>query len=419
MSPTPAFSITIDEEDITGKIAPRLISLTLTECRSDQADQLDLTLDDSDGLLTMPPRGARITVAIGWAGSGLVDKGSFTVDEVEHSGAPDTVTLRARTADLIDTFRQLQERSFHETTLGAIVEAIAFENELMAAIAAPLRDIAIKHIDQTRESDASFIRRLGKTYDAVATVKNEHLLFTLASESRTASGKDLPVIHIKRALGDSHRYHSAARDTYSGVCAWWHDPKYAKRRPVMAGAGGNLKHLRISYANESDARAAAGAEWQRIRRGGQTFDFALALGNPALMPQSPVSVSGFKPQIDAIDWLAVKVTHSISSGGFTSHIEAETKTEPEGAVRDDDMTDHDAGITGVLAAWKDKTRTKLKSMNGTEFAGTSKTHTKKLPLVYAGKQTANRAAKREWQAILDRRKIIKENTDIVNSETPG
>lgn len=411
--PTAAYRISIDETDLTAKIRPRLVSLTLTECRSDQADQLDLTLDDSDGLLAMPPRGAKIALAIGWAGGGLVDKGTFTVDEVEHGGTPDTITLRARTADLIDTFRNLQERSFHETTLGAIVEVIAFEHELVAAIADPLRDIAIKHIDQTRESNAAFIRRLGKKYDAVATVKNEHLLFTLASESRTASGKDLPVIRIVRALGDSHRYHSAERDSYSGVCAWWHDPKYAKRRPVLAGKGGNMKHLRISYASEADARAAAGAEWQRIRRGVQTFELALALGDPALMPQSPVSVSGFKPEIDAVDWLAVKVVHSISSGGFTSHIEAETKTEPEGAVRDDDMTDHDEGITGVLAEWKDKKRVKLKSQSGTEFDGVSKKNTKKLPLVYASKQTAKRGAMGEWQKILDHRKIIKDNQAVL------
>ena len=113
--------------------------------------------------------GAQIALALGWQASGLVDMGKFTVDEVEHSGAPDTITLRARSANLIDTFKQQQEHSFHKTTLGAIIEAIAFRNELASGVSARLRDIAIEHIDQTHESDAAFLRRLGRKYDAPAT----------------------------------------------------------------------------------------------------------------------------------------------------------------------------------------------------------------------------------------------------------
>lgn len=44
-------------------------------------------------------------------------------------------------------------------------------------MSARLRDTAIEHIDQTHESDAAFLRRLGRKYDAVATVKNDKLLF--------------------------------------------------------------------------------------------------------------------------------------------------------------------------------------------------------------------------------------------------
>jgi phage protein D len=137
-------------------------------------------------------------VSLGWQSTGLVDMGKFTVDEVEHSGAPDTITLRARAANLIDTFKQQQEHSFHKTALGAIIEAIAFRNELASGVSARLRDTAVEHIDQTHKSDATFLRRLGRKYDAVATVKNDTLLFIPINQSRTASGKALPVIPITR-----------------------------------------------------------------------------------------------------------------------------------------------------------------------------------------------------------------------------
>lgn len=403
----PAFSVTLDEHDITSKIAPRLISLTLTECRGDDADQLDIQLDDSDGKLTIPPRGAKIALQIGWKGSALVNKGGFTVDEVEHSGAPDTITLRARTASLIDTFRQPKERSHHETTLGAVIELIAFEHDLQAGIADPLRSVKIKHIDQTRESNAAFLRRIGKQYDAVATVKNGILLFMPAGASQTVSGKQLPIIKITRNLGDSHRYHSAERDSYSGVRAFWHDEKRAHRRSVIAGVPGNSKRLRTTFANEADARTAAAAEWQRIQRGLATFEMSLALGNPALMPQSPVVVSGFKPQIDKTEWLAVKITHNISGNGFTTQIEAETKTELEDTQRDIE-TDPDEGITGVTAQWSDKNGKKQKK--GEAQAGDAG-NLKQLQRTYASKQAATRAANDEWDKIKETREYIEENSD--------
>jgi len=282
--PIPAFKITLDGRDLTAKFASRLVSLNLTECRSDNADELTITLSDTDGQLAVPSKGARINVQIGWQDSGLVDKGVFTVDEIEHSGAPDVLTLRARTASLIDTFRQPMERSFHDTTLGAVIEVIAFQQELKAGIADALRNVPVKHLDQTRESDAAFLRRLGKKYDAAATVKNDTLLFMPAGRSKTASGRDLPVIRITRNLGDRHRYHSAERDSYSGVRVFWHDDRQSMRRSVVAGVPGNSKRLRTTYASEADARVAAIAEWQRIQRGAATLELSLAIGDPVIPP---------------------------------------------------------------------------------------------------------------------------------------
>ncbi len=401
---TPAFRVTLDGVDLTAKIKPRLVSLTLTESRSNESDQLDIVLDDSDGLLAIPPKGARIALQLGKEETGLVDKGNFTVDEVEHHGAPDMITLRARTADLIDNFRQTRERSFHDTTLGEIVKIIAADHGLRPGVSAALGVKKIAHVDQTGESDAAFLRRLGKQYDAVATVKNDTLLFAPASHTRTVSGKDLPTFTIRRSSGDGHRYHSADRDSYSGVRAYWHDQKSARRRSVVAGLPGNSKRLRTTFSSEGDARAAAIAEWQRIQRGIYSFELTLATGEPSVIPQAPVKVIGFKPQIDETDWVAVQITHTISESGFTTRIEAETKTELADNSIEEHETDPDQGITGVVAPWKDKVSKK----SGEELAGTTG-NVKKLPHVYAGKSAAQRAAKLEWEKIKERREVIQEN----------
>ncbi len=131
----PAFMLKLDNDDITQDFSDRLISLTMTDNRGFEADQLDIELDDTDGQIAMPPRGATLTLWLGWQGSALIKKGTFTVDEIEHRGAPDTLTIRGRSADFRGTLNSRREQSWHDTTLGQIVETIAARNKLTASVA--------------------------------------------------------------------------------------------------------------------------------------------------------------------------------------------------------------------------------------------------------------------------------------------
>lgn len=336
--PSPSYRITLGAKDITPLVDARLVSLQLTECRGDEADRLDITLSDHDSAVELPEREATLALAIGWADDGLVDKGTFVVDEVEHCGAPDVVTIRARSAELTQALRTRAERSYHATTLGEIMRGVAARHQLEARIDADLAARAIAHIDQTNESDINFVSRLARLHDAVATVKRGKLLFLPILGTTTSAGLRMPQMSLTRASGDRHRYHTSGRDAYSGVRAYWHDPKRAKRRGVLVGQSGNAKRLRDSFANEADARAAAVAEWRRLQRGAATFEITLALGAPELAPQTPVRVRGYKPQIDAAEWLAVRVSHAIDDAGFTTRVElenGEADASEAGEVTDD------------------------------------------------------------------------------------
>lgn len=318
----PEFRLVVDGRDISATVEPRLIELTLTEGREDNVDTLELRLSDHDGRLALPQSNAVIALALGWAGAPLVDKGTFKVDEVEHTGTPDAVCIRARSADLTDDSRRRTEKSWHDTTVGTIVADIAKRLKLAPRVDATLGSKRVQHIDQT-ESDMAFISRLAKRYDAVATVKKGRLLFLPINRTTTSDGKPLQPAHITRAAGDQHRYHMAERDSYTGVRAYWVDPRAAKRKSVLAGTKSREKRLRDTFATEADAMAAAKAELQRLERGKATFELTLALGRPDITPQAPVTVAGFKQQIDGTDWLVKTATHTLGDGGFTTKLEME------------------------------------------------------------------------------------------------
>lgn len=350
-------------KDISTLISDRLESLTLTDSRGFEADQLDLVLDDADGLLALPSRGAILSLSFGWQGEPLVYKGEYTVDEVEHSGSPDKVTIRARAADLRGSLMNRYERSFHKKTIGEIVAKIAEENQLKPLVDEALKSVQIDHLDQTNESSINLLTRLAEKYDAIATVKNGNLLFITAGTGKSASGKLLPKIRITRADGDSHRFSIAEGDNYKAVKAYWHDTDTGKRgeviidenskvtkvnkktktgkqskakktvveqsKPVESDAD-QIKTLRHIYKTEQSALRACQRESRRIERGAASFSLNLAVGNAELMPELPVQVVGFKPQIDSTEWIITQVTHSISyDGGFTTAIECELRVGGE------------------------------------------------------------------------------------------
>ncbi|AZR21935.1 phage late control D family protein [Xanthomonas vasicola] len=322
--PIPQWRVVLDGIDLTERIAPRLLDLTLTECRGGEADQLDLRIHDHDGKMALPKRGVRLSVAMGWKATGLVDKGTFVVDEVEYSGAPDIITVRARSADLTADMRIRRERSWHDTTLGAVLNALAGEHALTPRIAEALARTKLPHLDQANESDINLLTRLGQRFDAVATVKAGSLLFAPIGAGTTTSGKPLPSVTLTRREGDQHRYSVADRDAYTGVRAYWVDKGKARRQSVLVGTDDNAKSMRESYADESTARQHAHAELERVRRGTAKFDYTLAIGRAGLFPEQSVTVSGFKPEIDTRRWLIAKTTHSVdASGGFTTSLELE------------------------------------------------------------------------------------------------
>lgn len=362
----PAFMLKQDNEDITQDFRERLISLTMTDNRGFEADQLDIELDDADGQIALPPRGATLTLWLGWQDSALIKKGTFTVDEIEHRGAPDMLTIRGRSADFRGSLNSRREQSWHGTTLGVIVETIAARNKLEASVADTLKAIPVPHIDQTQESDAVFLSRLADLNGAAVSVKAGKLLLLKAGSGMTASGRTIPLMTLERGDGDRHQFAIADREAYTGVTAKWlhtKDPKpqkqkvKLKRKPkeqhlralqhpkatkatakpkakkeqearegeYMVGESDNVLELTTIYATKAQAMRAAQAKWDKLQRGVAEFSISLAFGRADLFPETPVVVRGFKRVIDEQAWIISRVVHNLNGNGYTTGLELEVK----------------------------------------------------------------------------------------------
>lgn len=346
LSRIPALNVLMGGKALT-VLDEKLISLELTDNRGFNADELTISVDDSQGDIALPPRGAELSISLGWQGEPLIYKGIYIVDEVSHSGPPDRIDITARSADFRDEFNVKREVSWHDVTVERIVSAIAHRYKLKPIISEQLMNAEIDHADQTQESDISFLTRMADILGAIATVKNGCLLFILPGGGVSVNGKALPEFAITRSSGDRHSFRIADRDAYTGVQAYWLDLDFGKKKKVtvrkrkkttekkprsssregdyIAGEDGNVFVLRTTYSSEIAAQRAAAAKWQQLQRGAAEFNLTLAYGRADLYPEMHGTVTGFKEAIDNQDWIIAKATHSIDDNGFQTRLELEAK----------------------------------------------------------------------------------------------
>ena len=318
---TPDFKIIAAGVNITTQIRDRLLSLTVTDEAGIKADMVEIVLDDRDGLIELPAPGAPLLVFLGYRETGLIPMGLFTSDEVTVSSPPATLTIRAKSADLGGSIKDQKTRSWDKITIGDIVATIAGEHGLTPKVAERFQPVMVEHIDQTDESDISFLDRLGREHDALVSVKGGALLFMGKGEGRTASGLPIPPRPVAERDTASWTLTLTTREAYKSVIAIWQDTQGAKRQEVTAGEGSPTLRLRHVHATEDEAKAAATAKLGEIERGSDSFE-ATFPGDPLIAAEARILAVGFRAGVNGL-WSIKTATHDLGSGGFTTSISAE------------------------------------------------------------------------------------------------
>ena len=330
----PGFRIAANGGDITAVIADRLVSLRLTDEAGIDSDVLEIVLADHLAPIALPPTGAELELFLGYD-LAYTRMGLFVVDELELSGWPATMTIRARGAVLskskggkVDLQTQKTRSWEAGTTLGDLTKKIAGEHGLRAAVAESLASIALPHTDQTRESDLHLLQRLAKRYDGVVKPAGSTLALTKRGEGKTASGQDLPPLTVTATECTAYRATVAKRDAPGTVKAFWQDTGAARREEAKFGDGDPVRELRQIYPSQSAAEEAARSEYNRRARGEKRLSLTLP-GNPAVLAEAPLTTVGFREGVDG-SWTITRVEHSLDpAGGYAMTIEAETKPASE------------------------------------------------------------------------------------------
>ena len=321
----PVFSIVANgRQDATDRIRQRLLSLTVTDEAGRQSDTAEIRLDDRDGVIELQPTGAELEISLGFDGGKETVTGRYTVDEIELEGPPDSMTIRARGADMRSNLKAQRTRSWDDVSIGDLVASIAADHGLEPRVGRPFRAVRISHLDQTDESDMHLLTRLARDYDAVAKPARGRLLFVSRGEAESATGKSMPTIRIRPEDAGKWRVTLADRREYRSVRAHWRESRDAMRMRETAGSGEPSFTLRRLYPTAGEARAAARAKLAALKRGTARLSVTLVPGNPLAAAESQLELTGFRTGVDGL-WACRTVRHVLDGGGYSTRAEATLK----------------------------------------------------------------------------------------------
>ncbi|EHJ3655082.1 phage late control D family protein [Salmonella enterica] len=212
--PEPVFVLRYNLKDITHDITAYATSITFTDKLSGESDELEVELEDSEQRWRdawYPGMGDTLALQLGFQGRLLTDCGGFSIDEIELSGPPDSVSIRGRSATVTRAMRTKSNRGFENTTLAAIAGRIARKHKLK--LEGQIEPLTLERITQYGESDLAFLKRLAKDYGYMVKVTPEKLIFSHLGKLR-----DAPVI---RTITPEEVSRFTLRDTlhevYKGV----------------------------------------------------------------------------------------------------------------------------------------------------------------------------------------------------------
>lgn len=318
----PAFRIVADGNDITQLINDRLLLLRTLDKPGMESDEFELRIDDRDGAVALPRRGASIEVFLGYAGQALARIGRYTVDVVEVTGPPDTIVVRGKAGDSRGSGKTTRSGSWEGAPLSRIVSDVAARNGWTAAC-----DVAtvVPRADQVKESDYHFVTRLAKRYDCTAKLADGKLVVLPRQGGQSASGKALGTVTVTRRDVSRWQFRFDDRDIQAAARAAYQDQKTGKLVTVDvtnedAPAGLPPVHTdRHIHRDKTAALQAAKARLTAFNR--STAGVRLEMpGRTDLFAERTLVASGFKEGLDG-EFLVDSVEQVFTQAGWSTTAE--------------------------------------------------------------------------------------------------
>ncbi|EED4925108.1 phage protein D [Salmonella enterica subsp. arizonae] len=330
--PQPAYRLVYNRKDITHDVSVYVTSVSYTDRLSGESDEIQVDLEDSEGRWRdawYPGKGDTLTLQMGYAGEPLRECGTFSIDEIELSGPPDSVSLRGLATSVTVAMRTKVSRGFENTTLAAITQRIAGKHHLQ--LQGQIEPLTLDRVTQYDETDLAFLKRLARDYGYLVKVTHTHVIFSSLDKLRDApptftfTRPDISRYSLRDTInriykGAKHRsqnsrtkqvvtYQADGGESTTTVSTATRGKNTSADTLTLSGRSGN----QVTAARRTRAALNLKNQYQKVA----TLSMA---GNIRLRAGHNVTLTGFGASDGK--WLTGSVRHSMTrSGGYTMDVE--------------------------------------------------------------------------------------------------
>ena len=313
---------------VGSSLSPYLKTLSYREALDGEADVLEVTLQDAEGLFRSawyPSRGMSMEATI-LDEYAAMELGSFEIDEIEYSVPPSECKIKGNAIPGGSTLKSVEKsRSWENVPLRAIALDIATGAGLKLYYKAP-EDPLIERAEQESESDLKFLHRLCRDKGLALKMNDRQVIIFDIEEFEAALPSDVIV------AGTSAVKRFSARSTLNEVYSRC-EVKYKHGRKgeliegsassggllsTVFGAKGRTLKVKKKVATKAEADRLARKALKSANRSETKAQMTLA-GDMALRAGSTVQLSGF--EVFDGKYLIQRATHTVGASGYETAIE--------------------------------------------------------------------------------------------------
>lgn len=293
-----------NSKDITTDIAPWLMSVEFTD-GLDKADDLQISIWD-DGRWRgawAPDEGAKLTAEIYLLDGGSTVKlpcGVFTIDEIEHSGYPQTAVIKATSAFITtDIRRDKKFRAWEKVTLQEIAASIASKAHATLLYSAR-NNPGYNRIDQRSQSDLDFLKKLAEREGLRLKLSDGQLIIMSQEDFDEQASVDTYTFRDPRITG--YQFTSGLTSAYKSCALMYKDPSSNKMTqyvyaPPNAPESGQILRINERLESAADAERVARNRLSAANRGIKSAHLDV-VGDVRLLVGQNIRIAGFGGKID-------------------------------------------------------------------------------------------------------------------------
>lgn len=308
-------------KNVSDSIEPFLNSVTFNEAVENDSDSVEISLSDPNGLWRnawYPPKGAAVSLSLGYKNGLNLNCGGFELDEIEFSFPPANVYIRAIAAKPSNPSRTKSAQKFSETTLSDVVHKVAAD--LGLTVKGEIEHLQIKKMTQSTDSMA-FLSNLLSDYGYAFNIRDN----ALNVFKRSKLNKQKPNITLGMNDIKSLSFREKSVKVVSDSQVDYFDPEtealYSFDDQGTGGTSDSKKqNKRVENAEQAQKQAEAAREKQNADERTLSVDL---IGNPKIRAGLRFTLTGFG-RLDGT-YAIVSARHSVSRDyGYTTSFEAQT-----------------------------------------------------------------------------------------------